>query len=263
MKKLFGALVAMGAMVLMAVGVQAATYSASANVSPDEEGIASVDVMVSPDEESVAEDVNGYVVYLTYDGAKLDPQITDDKTYGDCYATVADKFNAEDNNSVLVSDVVSGEGTEEEVLAVAWAGADAVSVDAANTVLANVKFAPTEGFTSGTEEIGVEVVALTSDGTSVATDEELATINSTVSAGSVVINASDFELGDVNHSGAVNSRDAALIAMYEANIQMPEGEIFDILLADVNNSGAVTSRDAALIAMLEANNIEVFPDESM
>lgn len=263
MKKLFGTLVAVGAMALMAVGVQAATYSASADVTPVD-GVASVDVMVSPDDEAVPENVNGYVVYLTYDGTKLDPQITDDVTYGDCYATVADKFNNTTvNNSVFVSDVVSGEDTANEVLAVAWAGASAVSVDAADTVLANVKFAPTEAFTTGSEEIGVEVVALTSDGTSVASDEELATINSTVSAGSVVINASDFELGDVNHSGAVNSRDAALIAMYEANIQMPEGEIFDILLADVNNSGAVTSRDAALIAMLEANNIEVFPDESM
>ena len=247
MKKLFGTLVAVGAMALMAVGVQAATYSASADVTPVD-GVASVDVMVSPDAESVPENVNGYVVYLTYDGTKLDPQITTDITYGDCYATAADKFNTEENNSVLVSDVVSGEDTANEILAVAWAGANAVSVDAVDTVLANVKFAPTEGFTSGSEEIGVKVVALTSDGTSVASDEELATINSTVSAGSVVINASDFELGDVTGEGIVDGTDSVILFQYTSASKSAEeliAEYPNILIAgDITGEGTIDGTDS-------------------
>ena len=104
MKKLFGALVAMGVMALMAVGVQAATYSAG--VASPGAGIAEIPVMVTP-EEGQTESVNGYVMTLTYDSTKVTPVVAgQDVTGADCYAEAGESFA----NGVLVSDVVKTEG---------------------------------------------------------------------------------------------------------------------------------------------------------
>lgn len=198
MKKLFGALVAVGVMALMAVGVQAATYSATAGAAPGADGYADVNVMISPD-GSEAEAVNGYIIELEYDSSKINPVVAGkDASDADCYAEVGTDFA----DGVLVADDVETKTNGNmKTLAVSWATADAVNVDTAGTVLADVKFEPTETFTSGSASVDITVVALTSDGEKLATSEELDTINAAVANGSVTISSSDFELGDVNLSG--------------------------------------------------------------
>lgn len=195
MKKLFGALVAMGAMVLMAVGVQAATYSAG--VASPEAGIAEIPVLVTPD-EGQTESVNGYVMTLTYDSTKVTPVVAgQDVTGADCYAEAGESFA----NGVLVSDVVKTEGNN-VTLAVAWAAADAVNVDA-QTELANVDFKVAETAT-GDVPITVAVTALTNDGNELSDTFE-------VGNGEITIDAEDFRRGDANGDGNVTSDDASLI----------------------------------------------------
>lgn len=231
MKKLFGALVAMGAMVLMAVGVQAATYSAG--VASPGAGIAEIPVMVTP-EEGQTESVNGYVMTLTYDSTKVTPVVAgQDVTGADCYAEAGESFA----NGVLVSDVVKTEGNN-VTLAVAWASADAVNVDA-QAELANVDFKVAETAT-GDVPITVAVTALTNDGNS---EADIDTI--TVGNGEITIDAEDFLRGDANGDGVVDGRDSALIEQSLVSL----GSILDEnkLRADANNDSTIDARDAALI----------------
>ena len=229
MKKLFGALVAMGAMVLMAVGVQAATYSAG--VASPEAGIAEIPVMVTPD-EGQTESVNGYVMTLTYDSTKVTPVVAgQDVTGADCYAEAGESFA----NGVLVSDVVKTEGNN-VTLAVAWAAADAVNVDA-QTELANVDFKVAETAT-GDVPITVAVTALTNDGNELSDTFE-------VGNGEITIDAEDFRRGDANGDGNVTSDDASLILRSLVNLGTIDST--NELRADANNDGDITSDDASLI----------------
>ena len=217
MKKLFGALVAMGAMVLMAVGVQAATYSAG--VANPEAGIAEIPVMVTPD-EGQTESVNGYVMTLTYDSTKVTPVVAgQDVTGADCYAEAGESFA----NGVLVSDVVKTEGNN-VTLAVAWAAADAVNVDA-QTELANVDFKVAETAT-GDVPITVAVTALTNDGNELSDTFE-------VGNGEITIDAEDFRRGDANGDGNVTSDDASLILRSLVNLGTIDST--NELRADANN----------------------------
>ncbi len=247
MKRILGSLIAVGAMVLMAVGVQAATYSAGSVAAAD--GSAVVPVIVTPDSDETAS-VNGYVVTFTYDGTKVSPvaSATTDETGADCYATVDDDFAS----GVLVSDVVSGEDTSEEVLAVAWASADAISVTEA-AYMATVEFAVEDDVTDDVA-IAVEVVALTSDGTSV---DDSSTY--TVASGEITLSSSVL-LGDVNTDGSVTVYDASLVAQYAADL-LTSSEL-DLSAAEVSGDGSVTVYDASLIAQYAADILDIFPAES-
>lgn len=246
MKKLLGTLVAMGAMVLMAVGVQAATYSAG--VAIPEAGIAEIPVMVTPD-EGQTESVNGYVMTLTYDSTKVTPVVAgQDVTGADCYAEAGESFA----NGVLVSDVVKTEGNN-VTLAVAWAGADAVSVDA-QTELANVDFKVADTAT-GDVPITVAVAALTNDGNS---EADIGTI--TVGNGEITIEAEEILYGDVDGDGFVTADDASLIAQHALNLITLNNEY--LVNANVDNDSVITADDASLVAQRALNLISQFPIES-
>ena len=235
LKSVLGALVAFGAMALMAVGVQAATYSAGA-VSPSE-GIAEVPVIVTPSESESSVSVNGYIMKLTYDKTKVTPQVsaTKDATGADCYATVGTDFAGA--NTVLVSDKTATEGNN-ETLAVAWASSTPVSVTAAST-MAFVVFAVADG-TTGDIPITVELTALTSDGS---TDTAS---TATVANGTITINAEKFLRGDANGDGVVDVKDAARISQYLLNIATIEDA--NMKKADANADDTVDVKDAARIS---------------
>ena len=73
LKSVFGALVAFGAMALMAVGVQAATYSAGVVKATD--GVAAVPITVAPDSNDSSSSIEGYIIKITYDKTKVTPKI--------------------------------------------------------------------------------------------------------------------------------------------------------------------------------------------
>lgn len=235
LRSVLGTLVAVGAMALMAVGVQAATYSAGA-VSP-EAGIAEVPVVVTPDSSETSVSVNGYIMKLTYDPTKVTPKLADtDVAGGDCYAVAGTGFDSE--NTVLVCDKVSTSDTE-EVLAVAWASATPVSVsDATTMALVDFEVADTA---TGSVPITVELTALTNDGT---TDT---TLDATVASGEIIIDAEDFLRGDANGDGVVDVRDAARISQSLVGLAtIEEGKC--MLQADANADDTVDVRDAARVS---------------
>lgn len=207
MKKLFGTLVAVGAMALMAVGVQAATYSATTGATPGDDGYADVDVLVTPDEDGT-ESVNGYVMTFTYDSSKVTPVVAGtDAIDEDCYATVGEEFA----NGVLVAgDATTDESSTTKTLAVAWAGADAVTVSK-ETAMASVEFKVVDGAT-GTADIEVAVLALTNDGNEIA---ETGTYS--VDSGTITLGTGSSEVflrGDANGDGTVSILDASRISQY-------------------------------------------------
>lgn len=246
LKSVFGALVAFGAMALMAVGVQAATYSAGA-VSPSE-GVAEVPVIVTPSESESSVSVNGYIMKLTYDKTKVTPQVsaTKDATGADCYATVGTDFGG--TNTVLVSDKTATDGNN-ETLAVAWASSTPVSVTSAST-MAFVDFAVADG-TTGDIPITVELTALTNDGS---TDTAS---TATVANGTITINAEQFLRGDANGDGVVDILDAAKISQYVNSLEVIEQKY--MLQADANNDGSVDILDAAKISQY-VNSLETISE---
>lgn len=246
LKSVFGALVAFGAMALMAVGVQAATYSAGA-VSPSE-GVAEVPVIVTPSESESSVSVNGYIMKLTYDKTKVTPQVsaTKDATGADCYATVGTDFAGA--NTVLVSDKTATDGNN-ETLAVAWASSTPVSVTSAST-MAFVDFAVADG-TTGDIPITVELTALTNDGS---TDTAS---TATVANGTITINAEQFLRGDANGDGVVDILDAAKISQYVNSLEVIEQKY--MLQADANNDGSVDILDAAKISQY-VNSLETISE---
>lgn len=245
LKSVFGALVAFGAMALMAVGVQAATYSAGV-VSP-EAGVAQVPVVVTPDGSETSVSVNGYVMKLTYDKTKVTPKIsaTKDATGEDCYATVGTDFSGA--NTVLVSDVVQTDGNN-ETLAVAWASDTPVTVSAAAT-MAMVDFTVADG-TTGDVPVTVELTALTNDGAT--------TTTATVADGAVTI-PEDFMYGDVDGTKTVTSTDASLIAQHVAGLITLDTKYNKA--ADVDGTSTISSTDASLVAQYVAGLIDKFPAE--
>ncbi|MEI3161931.1 MAG: dockerin type I domain-containing protein [Lachnospirales bacterium] len=235
LKSVFGAFVAFGAMALMAVGVQAATYSAGV-VSPSE-GVAEVPVIVTPSDSETSVSVNGYIMKLTYDKTKVTPKVsaTKDATGADCYATVGTDFGG--TNTVLVSDKTATDGNN-ETLAVAWASSTPVSVTSAST-MAFVDFTVADG-TTGDIPITVELTALTNDGS---TDTAS---TATVANGSITINAEKFLRGDANGDGVVDVKDAARISQYLLNIATIEDA--NMKKADANADDTVDVKDAARIS---------------
>lgn len=236
MKKLLGTLVAVGAMALMAVGVQAATYSASTDVTPVE-GVASVDVLVAPDEGTNT--VNGYVMTLTYDSNMVNPVAAaeNDLLNEPCFATVGTSFA----NGVLVSDdVTADDSSTMKTLAVAWAGAEAIDVNE-QMAMANVQFKVVEGAT-GTANIDVAVMELTNDGNSLADTDTL-----TVNEGTIVIDT-DFVLGDVTGNGDVNMDDVTLLTQF-VNEVYDRATISDAYPKSNIDAGNVSGKDQETINM--------------
>lgn len=182
---------------LMCASAYAAEYSAAA-VSADAGQTVTVPVMVTPD-AGETEQVNGYVMTLTYDPTQAKPVLEGtDLTGGDCYATVGSSFA----DGILVSDVVSTSANE-ETLVVAWASAQPVSVTEA-TDLALVDFA-VDADASANIPVTVAVTQLSNDGT-IAEDGTF-----TVASGSIdLAEAETGLLGDVNNDGVVNGTDVTL-----------------------------------------------------
>ena len=235
LRSVLGTLVAFGAMALMAVGVQAATYSAGA-VSP-EAGIAEVPVIVTPDSSETSVSVNGYIMKLTYDPTKVTPKLADpDATGSDCYATPGTGFDG--TNSVIVCDKVSTSANE-EVLAVSWASATPVSVTEAAT-MALVDFTVDESAT-GTVPINVELVALTNDGNSDTAS------SATVASGEITIDAVKFLRGDANGNGEVTSADANLIIQSLIGKSTIAPENLEKANANADANGDITAADATII----------------
>ncbi len=247
LRSVLGTLVAVGAMALMAVGVQAATYSAGA-VSP-EAGIAEVPVVVTPDSSETSVSVNGYIMKLTYDPTKVTPKLADtDVSGGDCYAVAGTGFDSE--NTVLVCDKVSTSDTE-EVLAVAWASATPVSVsDATTMALVDFEVADTA---TGSVPITVEVVSLTSDGTSDTADTVA------VANGEITIDAEEILYGDVDGTKTVTTTDASLVAQHAVGLITLDTKY--LKAADVDGNGTITTTDASLIAQYAVGLIDKFPVE--
>lgn len=234
LRSILGALATVGAMALMAVGVQAATYSAGA-VSPTA-GVAEVPVIVTPDASETDVNVNGYIMKFTYDTTKVTPKILADKDAagGDCYATAGTGFDGA--NSVLVCDIVETNGNE-QTLAVAWASATPVSVSTAST-MATVDFEVADTAT-GTVPIAVELTALTNDGTT-----DVAT-SATVADGEITIDAEDFLRGDANGNGTVEASDATLIIQSLLSKSTIKDE--NLEKANANAKDGIDASDATII----------------
>lgn len=244
LKSVLCTLVAMGAMALMAVGVQAATYSAGAVQAEDNSAV--VPVVVTPD-EGETEAVNGYVMTFTYDPSDVKPVVAADKdaTGADCYATAGTEFT----DGVLVSDVVSTSDTS-ETLAVAWASASPVSVTEA-TNMASVQFTVLDSSITSAP-VTVSVVELTNDGTSVAEDGTY-----TVKSGEIDI--ASILYGDVDGDNLVTADDASLIAQHALNLIVLDSKY--LVNANVDNDSVITADDASLVAQRALNLIGQFPIE--
>lgn len=228
---------------LMCASAYAAEYSAAA-VSADAGQTVTVPVMVTPD-AGETEQVNGYVMTLTYDPTQAKPVLEGtDLTGGDCYATVGSSFA----DGILVSDVVSTSANE-ETLVVAWASAQPVSVTEA-TDLALVDFA-VDADASANIPVTVAVTQLSNDGT-IAEDGTF-----TVASGS--IDLADFIYGDTNFNGVIDAGDASLIAQNVLEyIDFTETQI---VVGDVNGNGTIDMGDASLIAQHVLGYITSFPVE--
>lgn len=228
---------------LMCASAYAAEYSAAA-VSADAGQTVTVPVMVTPD-AGETEQVNGYVMTLTYDPTQAKPVLEGtDLTGGDCYATVGSSFA----DGILVSDVVSTSANE-ETLVVAWASAQPVSVTEA-TDLALVEFA-VDADASANIPVTVAVTQLSNDGT-IAEDGTF-----TVASGS--IDLADFIYGDTNFNGVIDAGDASLIAQNVLEyIDFTETQI---VVGDVNGNGTIDMGDASLIAQHVLGYITSFPVE--
>lgn len=228
---------------LMCASAYAAEYSAAA-VSADAGQTVTVPVMVTPD-AGETEQVNGYVMTLTYDPTQAKPVLEGtDLTGGDCYATVGSSFA----DGILVSDVVSTSANE-ETLVVSWASAQPVSVTEA-TDLAMVEFA-VDADASANIPVTVAVTQLSNDGT-IAEDGTF-----TVASGS--IDLADFIYGDTNFNGVIDAGDASLIAQNVLEyIDFTETQI---VVGDVNGNGTIDMGDASLIAQHVLGYITSFPVE--
>lgn len=232
-KSLISTAVLVGAMALMAVGVQAATYSASGTA---ESGSAKVDVKATTDASETDAKVSGYIMELTYDPTKVTPvkQANPDLTGGDLYAVDGANFGAE--NTVLVSDIKTTSATS-ETLVVAWASATPVALASGENVLASVNFTVKDGVTEDVP-IGIQLTTVTNDGTSID--------SASVADGIVeVAGGTLFLRGDANGNGIVEVSDATLIIQSILGKSTIKDE--NLEKANANASGGIDVSDATMI----------------
>ena len=235
MKKALSFLIAIGAMSLMCVGVQAAQYSAGAETAKAGENV-SIPVKVAPSTAGTSETVNGYAVELTYDSTVLTPvQKGTDLAGGNCYAESAM------TGGVLVADVVDVADSTTDKVVVAWADANPATISA-ETVLANVEFTVNANASVPSTPIGVKVIQVAKDATTLDTTY-------TVAEGSVTL-GSDFLRGDADGNGTVEIADALLIQQYRAGTGNISEENMEAADADANST--VEIADALLIQQYRA-----------
>lgn len=238
-KSLISTAVLVGAMALMAVGVQAATYSASGTA---ESGSAKVDVKATTDASETDAKVSGYIMELTYDPTKVTPvkQTNPDLTGGDLYAVEGANFDAD--NTVLVSDIKATSATS-ETLVVAWASASPVALATGENVLASVNFTVKDGVTEDVP-IGIQLTTVTNDGTSID--------SATVADGTVeVAGGTVYLYGDADLDGYITASDVNLTIQWAAN-----GVGYTELqkkIVDVDADDAIAASDVNLIIQKAAN----------
>ncbi len=251
LKNIVGTLAAMAAMALMAVGVQAATYSVGA-VQGTAGGTVALPVQITPDSGETAT-INGYAISYKYDNTKITPVTLDnsdedtDSIYDDesLYATAGTSFD--NANAVIVSDNVdNGDGTS--TLTVAWASADAISVTEA-AELSAVSFTIAE---DASDSVPITVTSAV-----VVEDASVGDTQQTVEAASGSIDLGSFLRGDANGDSAVDILDAKKISQYINNLETIDEKY--TLQADANADGAVDVLDAKKIAQY-INNLETIPE---
>lgn len=238
LKSVFGALVAFSAMALMAVGVQAATYSAGVVKAAD--GVAEVPITVAPDSGDTSSSIEGYIIKITYDKTKVTPKVMGkDVTGADRYADIDPSFKREGANAVFVSDIVSTEGNN-ETLAVAWACSDPIDVTQEVTMAAvDFDVAPDA---TGSVPIDVQFSAFVDDNE----DGTFSIVKGAGDDGAINIDAEKFLRGDANEDEIVDILDAARVAKY-LNSQTTLTENGK-LQADANADNVLDILDAARIA---------------
>lgn len=238
LKSVFGALVAFSAMALMAVGVQAATYSAGVVKAAD--GVAEVPITVAPDSGDTSSSIEGYIIKITYDKTKVTPKVMGkDVTGADRYADIDPSFKREGANAVFVSDIVSTEGNN-ETLAVAWACSDPIDVTQEVTMAAVDFDVATDA--TGSVPIDVQFSAFVDDNE----DGTFSIVKGAGDDGAINIDAEKFLRGDANEDEIVDILDAARVAKY-LNSQTTLTENGK-LQADANADNVLDILDAARIA---------------
>lgn len=249
LKSVFGALVAFGAMALMAVGVQAATYSAGVVKATD--GVAAVPITVAPDSNDSSSSIEGYIIKITYDKTKVTPKIMGkDVTGADRYADIDPSFRREGANAVFVSDIVSTEGNN-ETLAVAWACSDPIDVTQEVTMAAvDFDIAPDA---TGSVPIDVQFSAFVDDNE----DGTFSIVKGAGDDGAINIDAEKFLRGDADGSGDISVLDAAKISQYLNDLETIDSKYMG--QADADASGDVNVLDAAKIAQY-LNSLETIPE---
>lgn len=249
LKSVFGALVAFSAMALMAVGVQAATYSAGVVKAAD--GVAEVPITVAPDSGDTSSSIEGYIIKITYDKTKVTPKVMGkDVTGADRYADIDPSFKREGANAVFVSDIVSTEGNN-ETLAVAWACSDPIDVTQEVTMAAvDFDVAPDA---TGSAPIDVQFSAFVDDNE----DGTFSIVKGAGDDGAINIDAEKFLRGDADGSGDISVLDAAKISQYLNNLETIDSKY--MAQADADASGDVNVLDAAKIAQY-LNSLETIPE---
>lgn len=239
LKKIVGIITTIGAMALMCVGVQAASYSVESASAAAGENV-TVKVQVAPNSGETSTSINGYAVQIAYDSSVLTPVASGNKD-----AMGADVYAGNLlNKGVMVADVVDSK------VAIGWADASATTVNA-KTDLAQVTFKVAEGTTVKSTNLTVTVVASAKDSTT------LEAINE--AAGGTITLGSDILYGDVNDSGAVDATDASLIAKYNLGLITLDADA--LIRADVNGSDTVDATDASLLSKFNLGIITKFPVE--
>lgn len=240
LKSVFGALIAVGAMALMAVGVQAATTFSAGAVKSEAGSNVIVPVLVAAD-QGTTDTVNGYIMRVKYDPTKVTPvkSATADATQADCYATAGTGDFA---NGVLVADITSTSDTE-NVLTVAWANATPVTVSDVDSVMSSVEFAVAESAT-GSIPVNVEVTALTKDGQTMADGTTYTAV-----AGQIDLSNIKGLLGDVNNDGVIDGTDVTLLKQYVNGIITNLEELYPgaDYRGNVNEDATIDGTDVTLL----------------
>ena len=224
LKNAVGILTAIGAISLMCVSAQAATYTAKAATASNGQVVVPITVQPSSGEGSTT--LNGYVVELTYDSTVLTPvQTGTDVTENPLYAASAI------TDGVFVSDKVDQTGDTDKVV-VAWAAADAKTISA-ETQIASVTFNVINA-NAGSTNVGVEVKAAAKDTTTLET-------NNTAVGGTLTFAVK----GDADGDGNVTTADALLIQ--QVLVEIASTDAISETAADADGDGNVTTADALLI----------------
>lgn len=260
LKSLLGTFIALAAMTLMAVGVQAATYSVGALTNDeaivDGIGVTSVAVPVvvtTDDAETTA--VNGYAMYFEYDATAVEPVLTDD-----AYAVAGESFaDTTDNPSVIVSDVVEDNGTSKVI--VAWASAQPVTIDAATSeIMANVNFNVLDA--SADTQVNVSFIQIANNGDAIAD----AGTYSVVGTGTIdLVEDVQFILGDVNGDSKISNVDSTLLFQYVSgsiDLGTLKSMVTDPdnveLRSDVNGDTKISNVDSTLLFQYVSGAITSF-----